>query len=105
MAKKVFASKNLDMKSVLVALESRNMIRLKPPVRQTNKTAWEALVGALLHKRCDLLVMIVDEGGKRYERVRGTSTNAKITRQMGLAAIEYVLRPTAETPKWAKETS
>ena len=67
MAKKVFSSNKLDMKAVLVALETRSMVRLNPPVRQTNKTAWDALIGALLMKRCDLIVMIVDEKGKRHD--------------------------------------
>ncbi len=103
MAKKVFSSKNLDVKTVLQMLKNRNSIRLNPPVTQNNKAAWDALVHALLTQQCDLIVLIVDKTGKRYERVRGKSTPAKITRQLGVAAVEYVLRPTADTPRWASE--
>lgn len=103
MAKKVYASKNLDVKAVLAALKNRNSIRLNPPVTQKNKAAWDALVTALLTQQCDFIVLIVDKNGKRYERVRGKSTPAKITRQLGVAAVEYVLRPSADTPRWAEE--
>lgn len=103
MVKKVFSSKNLDVAEVLDALETRSMVRLRPVVRPAQKSAWDALTMALLSKRADLLVVIVDADGKRYERVRGTSTPARITQQLKLAGVEYVLRTNATTPKWAQD--
>lgn len=103
MAKKVFSSTKATLADLLEALQSRNMVRLEPPLRSTQKTLWDGLIGALLVQKCDLIVRIIDEQGARYERVRGKSPNAIITRKMGSGAVEYVLRPSAETPKWASE--
>ncbi len=103
MSKKVFSTKSLDLNNILITLETRNSVRLRPPVRETNKAAWVLLVGALLTKRCDLIVKVTDETGNHYQRVRGASTTARLTQQMAHAAIEYVLRPTADTPNWAQD--
>jgi len=91
------------MTEVLGALEGRNMVKLRPPVREGQKAQWDALTGALLMHRCDLIVKRATDDGIRYERVRYTATSARMTRQLAGSSIEYVLRTSAATPKWATE--
>lgn len=104
MAKKVFSSKNLDIIDLLDALESRNVIRLKPPVREANQASWDALTGALLMKRCDLIVQVIGQSGKHYQRIRHSDSTAAMTVRLKGAAIEYVIRTGASTPKWVPES-
>jgi hypothetical protein len=103
MPKKTFQSRKLDMAEMLDALQTVNRVKLSPPVREAQKPQWDALTGALLMQRCDLLVKQASTDGSRYLRVRGKATHAKITQQLSNAAIEYVMRPSAATPKWAED--
>ena len=100
MAKKKFSTKNLDTTALLEALEKRSLIQLTPPVRPSQKRTWDDLTAALLRGHCDLIVLIVDENGRRHERVSGKSTPAKMTRQLTRAVMEYVIRTDASSPNW-----
>ncbi|MEM6528617.1 MAG: hypothetical protein AAF653_10005 [Chloroflexota bacterium] len=103
MVQKTISTQDIDAKQVQQALEDRSLLQLSPPVGTGQKATWDELTRGLLHKRFDLIVLTVDKNGKRYLRVRGTSTQAKITRQMKVAVMEYVLHPAAKTPEWAQE--
>ncbi|MEL6149101.1 MAG: hypothetical protein AAFR56_05720 [Chloroflexota bacterium] len=93
----------MDSKQVQEALEKRTLLQLTPPVGSGQKATWDELTRGLLRKSFDLIVLTVDKDGKRYLRVRGTSTRAKITRQMKVAVMEYVIHQAAETPDWVQE--
>ena len=102
MPKKKLSSKNLNMTDLLELLNARSMIQLTPPVRESQTEAWNALTAALLGGRCDLIVKQVSEDGGRYVRVRHNASHGTMTLRMARASIEYVLRPTADTPRWAE---
>jgi len=103
MTKKILTLQDIDAKQIPKYLENRALLQFETPIGQGQKTAWDELTRGLLNKRFDLIVLTIDKNGKRYERVRGTSTHAKITRQLKVAVVEYVLRPDAETPNWTND--
>lgn len=103
MAKKTIASDKLTQRDVIEALSERNMLRLTPPVRITQKATWDALVGLLLLKRCDVIVRKTDKSGSRYERIRASATHAKMTLQLNSAVMEYIIRSNSPTPNWCND--